>query len=119
MFIMYQAPSWMLCKNEQDLVLTGDLQARDKLKKIKTHKQRLYFNRGGLLSEASGASLVVLVVKNLPVDEGDARDTVSIPELGRSPGGNGNPLQYYCLENPMDRGAWWAKFIGSQRVRYD
>ena len=38
MFIMYQAPSWMLCKNEQDSVLTCDLQSRDKLKKIKTHK---------------------------------------------------------------------------------
>ena len=36
-------------------------------------------------------------------------DPGSIPELGRSPGeGNGNPLQYSCLENPMDRGAWWA-----------
>ena len=39
----------------------------------------------------------------------DARDTVSIPGSGRSPGGGlGNPLQYSCLENPMDRGAWWA-----------
>ena len=39
----------------------------------------------------------------------DVRDTVSIPVLGRSPGvGNGNPLQYSCLENPMDREAWWA-----------
>ena len=43
-------------------------------------------------------------------------DLVSIPGSGRSPGeGNGNPLQYSCLENPMDRGAWWA--MGSQRVR--
>ena len=40
---------------------------------------------------------------------GDARDVGSIPGFGRSPGeGNGNPLQYSCLENPMDRGAWWA-----------
>ena len=40
---------------------------------------------------------------------GDLRDTGSVPELGRSPGGgHGNPLQYSCLENPMDRGAWWA-----------
>ena len=59
------------------------------------------------------------MVKNLPVNEGDARYTVSIPESGRLPGGNGNPLQCYCLENPMDRGAWWAKFMGSQRVRHD
>ena len=45
------------------------------------------------------------MVKNLPVSAGDARDTGSIPGLGRSPGiGNGNPPQYSCLENPMDRG---------------
>ena len=44
---------------------------------------------------------MVLVVKNLPAVTGDIRDTSSIPELGRSPGGgHGNPLQYYCLENP-------------------
>ena len=50
-----------------------------------------------------------LVVKNLPARTGDIRDVGSIPGLGRSPGGgNGNPLQYPCLENPIDRGAWWA-----------
>ena len=49
---------------------------------------------------------VVLVVKNLPANVGDIRDMDSIPGLGRSPGGgHGNPLQYSCLENPMDRGA--------------
>ena len=43
-----------------------------------------------------------------------------IPGKGRSPGeGNGDPLQYSCLENPMDRGAWWATVQGSQRVRHD
>ena len=47
------------------------------------------------------------VVKNIPVDAGDAGDTSSIPRCGSSPGGgNGNPLQYSCLENPKDRGAW-------------
>ena len=46
-----------------------------------------------------------------------AEDPGLIPELGRSPGeGNGNPLQYSCLENPMDGGAWWATAMGSQRV---
>ena len=47
------------------------------------------------------------------------RDLGSIPELGRFPGeGNGNPLQYFCLENPMDRGAWCRLLsMGSQRVR--
>ena len=49
------------------------------------------------------------MVKNLPVNAGDAGDIGSIPGLGRFPGeGNGNPLQYSCLGNPMDRGAWWA-----------
>ena len=60
-----------------------------------------------------GASQVALVVKNPPADVGDVRDVGSIPELGRSPGeGNGNPLQYTFLENPMDRGAWWATVHG-------
>ena len=50
------------------------------------------------------------VVKNLPVNAGDAD---SIPVLGRSPGeGNGNPLQYSCQGNPMDRGAWQATVHG-------
>ena len=52
------------------------------------------------------ASKLMLVVKNLPANTRDARDIGSIPELGRSPGeGNGNPLQYSCLGNPMHRGA--------------
>ena len=55
------------------------------------------------------ASQVALVVKNLPANVGDISDTDSIPGWGRSPGGgNGNPLQYSCLENPTDRGAWQA-----------
>ena len=49
------------------------------------------------------------MVKYPTANAGDARDAGSIPGLGRSPGGgHGNPLQYSCLENPMDRGAWWA-----------
>ena len=52
---------------------------------------------------------VALVVKNLPANPGDVRDTGSIPGLGSSPGGgHSSPLHYSCLENPMDRGAWWA-----------
>ena len=50
----------------------------------------------------------MLVVKNLPDNAGDVRDTGLIPGSGRSPGGHGNPLQYSCLENPLDRRAWWA-----------
>ena len=53
--------------------------------------------------------MVVLVVKNLPVSAGDVRDVGLTPGLGRfSEGGHGSPLQSSCLENPMDRGAWWA-----------
>ena len=58
-------------------------------------------------------SQVALVVKNLPANAGDVRDLDSIPGLGRSPGeGNGNPLQYSCLENPTDRSAWQATVHG-------
>ena len=52
---------------------------------------------------------VVLLVKNVPAYAGDIRDAGSIPWLGRYPGGgNGNPLQHSCLENPLDRRAWGA-----------
>ena len=52
---------------------------------------------------------MALVVKNLPANTEDIRDTGSIPGSGRSPGeGNANSVQYSCLENPMDRGAWRA-----------
>ena len=52
-------------------------------------------------------------VKNLPVNAGDVRDMGLTPGLGRSPGGgHGNPFQYSCLENPMDRGTWWAAVHG-------
>ena len=55
------------------------------------------------------ASHVVLVVKNPPANAGDVRDQGSNPGLGRFPkGGHGNPLQYSCVGNSMDRGAWWA-----------
>ena len=52
---------------------------------------------------------VALVVKKPPANAGDVRDTSSIPGLGKPPGGgHGNPLQFSCLENPMDRRVWWA-----------
>ena len=54
-------------------------------------------------------SQVALVVKNMSANARDAKDLGLILGLGRSPGeGHGNPLQYSCLENPMDRGAWRA-----------
>ena len=49
------------------------------------------------------------MIKNLPANAGDTGELGLIPGLGRSPGvGNGNPLQYSCLENPVNRGTWWA-----------
>ena len=60
---------------------------------------------------------MVLVVKNLPADAGDMS---LIPGSGRSPGaGDGNPFQYSCLENPMDRGAWPAVIRKVQRVVHE
>ena len=56
---------------------------------------------------STGVPQVVLVVKNLSANAGDIRHAGLIPGSGRSPGeGQGNPLEYFCLENPMDRGAW-------------
>ena len=64
---------------------------------------------------------VALVVKNPPANAGDIRDAGSIPVSGRSPvGGPGNPLQHSCLENPLDRGAWWAtgNRVAQSRTRW-
>ena len=67
----------------------------------------------GYVCAGPGASQVALVIKNLPANTGDARDAGLIPGLGRSPGGgHGSPLQYSCLENPMDRGAWQGMVHG-------
>ena len=60
------------------------------------------------------------MVKNPPANAGDSGNVDLTPQSGRSSrGGNGNPLQYPCLENPMDRGAWYATSTQSQRVRHD
>ena len=60
------------------------------------------------------------MVKNAPVNAGSTGGMALIPGLGRSPGGgNGNPLQYSCWDNPMDRGVCWAKSMGLQRVGHD
>ena len=72
------------------------------------------FNKSfGNNSTSGEASQVAVVVKNPPANAGDIRDGVSIPESGRSAGGgHGNPLQYSCVENPMDRGAWQTTVQG-------
>ena len=60
------------------------------------------------------------MVKNTPATAGDARHAGSAPGAGRFSGeGNGRPLQYSCLENPMDRGAWWATSMGLQKSQTD
>ena len=66
----------------------------------------IYYEKGIVIFWASS---MAQLVKNSPANAGDTRDTSLIPGSERSPGeGNGNALQYSCLENSMDRGAWWA-----------
>ena len=61
---------------------------------------------------------MAIVVKNLPANSGEAKDSDLIPESGRSPGeANGSPLWYSCLEKPVDRGAWWAVVHGVTKSR--
>ena len=83
------------------------------------HKLLVQFRLKGLFV-IFWASQVALVIKNLPANARDIRDAGSIPRWGRSPeGGLGNPLQYSCLENPMDRGAGKLQSMGSQRAGHD
>ena len=71
-----------------------------------TNLQSQRFNKINVIWCSHWASQVTILVKNPPAN---AEDMDSIPGSGRSPGGgHGNPLQHSCLENPMDRGAWWA-----------
>ena len=66
-----------------------------------------------LLIKEDHVSQVALAVKHPPASAGDVSAVGSIPGSGRSPAeGNGNPLQCSCLENPMDRGTWWATVHG-------
>ena len=90
-------------------------------------KSRLYSSEySGLISFridwfyllAIQGTAVALVVKKLPANAGELRDKGLIPGSGRSlGGGHGNPLQYYCLENSMNRGAWWATVHGVAKGR--
>ena len=65
-------------------------------------------------SLVTALKLLGFPVSEVPANAGDTRDAGSIRESGRSPGvGNGNPLQYSCLQNSMDRGAWWATVHGA------
>ena len=76
---------------------------------ILSHSFNLYLMSITYQKDLPGSS----VVKNLPANAGVTRDTGLIPALGKYPRrGNGNPLWYSCLGNPMDRGAWWATVHG-------
>ena len=71
-----------------------------------------------MANDIEWASQVALVEKNPPTNAGDVRDTGLIPGSGRFPGGgNGTPLQYSCLENPMDRGPWRSTAHGVTKSR--
>ena len=70
-----------------------------------------------IVKSLRGASQVALVVKNLPSNARDVRDAGLIPGSGRSPGDHGTQLQYFCLVNRMDRGAWWATVHGVAQSR--
>ena len=73
------------------------------------------FTSGG---QSIGVSEVTPVVKNPAANTGDTEDLGSIPGWGRSPGeGNSKPLQYSCLENPRERGAWWTAILGVTQSR--
>ena len=103
------SPSWKTCSSESTCGLI--------FSSMKPYPRRVQVLLLQVLVPGSVFSLfrdlcltVALVVKNPPANAEDVRDTGSTPSLGRSPGrGHGNPLQYSCLENSMDRGAWWAK----------
>ena len=72
-----------------------------------------FYHVGGRIYTYTWGFPAGAVVENPPVNAGDTGDVGSIPGMGRSPGGgSGDPLQYSCLENPLDRGAWWATFHG-------
>ena len=85
-----------------------------RIKEGQRHREGNLFLRNGsqrfpAVYDLHGLPKVVLVVRNPPANAGDIRDSGSIPGSGRFPGdGHGNPLQYSCLENPMERGAWWV-----------
>ena len=89
----------------------------EQLRNCHTHSKEVAKPRFTPTQVAYQGCPVMLLVHNSPANAGDMRDVGLIPGLGRSPGGgNGNPLQFSCLENPMDRG---AQCLGSQRVGHD
>ena len=82
-------------------------QVLKKVRKLNPEKSRYWGTSEGVSKIITVSKIIALVVKNPPANAGDIRDPGSIPGMERSPGEeHGNPLQYSCLENPMDRGVW-------------
>ena len=95
-------------KSENEIITT-DLTDIKIIIIIRDHNEQLYANKR-----------IYEMVKILSANAGDIRDAGLIPGSGISTGGgNGTLLRYSCLENPMDRGAWWATVHGLQRVGHD
>ena len=95
-------PAWEIPWTEEP----GGLQSMG-LQRVERDWTNIYSHMGQYASHAG------LVVKNVLVNPGDMRDASSTPRWVKSPGeGHDNPLQYFSLENPMDRGAWWATVHG-------
>ena len=90
----------------------GEHKSVERLKKLFQDNRSMKENNPIPVFKSENSTVIssqYLVVKNLPTNAGDIRDVGSITGSGVSPGGgHGNPLQYSCLENPMDRGAWQA-----------
>ena len=106
-------PSIIYMPNQSGTLVTTDEQVTHRYQTRSTVDNKVHscctLNELGQISNDIWASQAVLVVKNLPANAGDIRDAGLIPGLGRSSGGGrGNSLQYSCLENSMDRGAWQA-----------
>ena len=98
-----EIPIWQtaLCQELLGQGLFPPSNRKDSLSQVLSHNSVLFF--------FNSACKVVLVVKNLPANSGNPKDMGLTPRSRRSSGeGNGNPLQYSCLEYSMDRGAWWA-----------
>ena len=103
------------------LTLLFDLEATLYLKLIKCFQfSHIYEYVFVCMYMCIWASHMVLMVKNLPANAEDIRETSSILGSGRSSGGGyGNPLQYFCLQNPMNRGVGWAKVHRLTRLGHD
>ena len=118
MFVCYYERILLLKKKKKKRRLTNNQQLISQMDKLKPPQSEgicLKYIEVGVME--TGASQVALVVKNPPANAGDIRDMGSTPGLGRSSGGrHSNPLQYSCLENPMDRGAFAVHRVAKSRT---